>query len=150
MGEQRDESDLGDLEDEDDSRTLFHQFVTRTNLGLNRKPSNMTSLSGTMLLPQKKGVALTSSSTRTGPVQPQSLGTHYPAASSLSNPHRQPVELKQQVKRATEAGSREAALIKQKLFLLETVCDANLLHVIVSNSQCGCSHSTSGYEQEEE
>ena len=52
MGQNRDESDLGDLEDEgDESRTLFHQIVTRTNLGLNRKPSNTTSLSGTTLLP---------------------------------------------------------------------------------------------------
>ena len=48
----KDESDLGDLDGDDDtSRTLFTQFVTRTNMGLNRKPSNTTSLSGTTLLP---------------------------------------------------------------------------------------------------
>lgn len=55
------------------------------------------------------------------------------------------------MKRAADSGIKQAALIKRKIFLLETVVsgDTHLMQVIVANSTHSCCSSSGGEEEED-
>ena len=54
------------------------------------------------------------------------------------------------MKRAADSGIKQAALIKRKIFLLETVLsgDTHLMQVIVANSTHSCCSSSGGEEED--
>ena len=55
------------------------------------------------------------------------------------------------MRRANEAAMKHATLIKQKMFVLETIGDgdAELMSVLIANSGCSCESSSAGEDDED-